>query len=89
MKDKNEPIEPAGKIIDQIIVTILQPAIAGGITDKEAENIFNQIMESISSFKDPDTIFESVLDDVLYKICFPYAIKSGFSRPIDNSNRLN
>ena len=41
--------------VSLLINTILQPAIAGGMTEEEAEEIYNKIMENISNLGELDT----------------------------------
>jgi hypothetical protein len=56
--------------ISVLVYSILQPAIAGGVPKKRAEEIYNEIMSNIASLgkdKDGNTAFQSLLDDILHK----------------------
>ena len=56
--------------ISVLVYSILQPAIAGGVPEKRAEEIYNEIMSNIASLekgKDGNTAFQSLLDDILHK----------------------
>jgi hypothetical protein len=56
--------------ISVLVYSILQPVIAGGVPEKRAEEIYNEIMSNISSLgkdKDGNTAFQSLLDDILHK----------------------
>jgi hypothetical protein len=63
--------------ISTLIASILQPAMAGGISEKRAEEIYNEIMSNIASLgkdKEGNTAFQTLLDDILRK-WYPMANK--------------
>ena len=56
--------------ISSLIAAILQPAMAGGVSEKRAEEIYNEIMSNIASLgknTDGNTAFQTLLDDILQK----------------------
>jgi hypothetical protein len=57
--------------ISLLIWTILQPAVAGGMVEKEAEEIYNKIMGNISNLGELETGktgFQELLGEILYKL---------------------
>ena len=63
--------------ISVLIYSILQPAIAGGVPEKRAEEIYNEIMSNIASLgkdKDGQTAFQRLLNNILKK-WYPMANK--------------
>jgi hypothetical protein len=56
--------------ISVLIYSILQPAIAGGVSEERAKEIYEVIMSNIASLgkdKDGNTAFQSLLADILHK----------------------
>ena len=54
-----------------LISTILQPAQAGGMTEKEAEEIYNKIMGNIYNLGESETgenPFQDLLGEILCKL---------------------
>ena len=65
----NEKNIPGSKEISILIWAILQPAIAGGMPEKRAEEIYYDIMSSITelgALDDGTTAFEALLKDLIF-----------------------
>ena len=78
LKMKDYKIKGADEI-SVLIYSILQPAIAGGVSEERAEEIYNEIMSNIASLgtgKDGNTAFQILLDDILNKWYPTTSIKS-------------
>ena len=60
-----------------LIYTILQPAIAGGLNEKEAQDMYNTIMSKISELHESDNQFNDLLQDILNKWSLPIINKFG------------
>ncbi|MEN6350370.1 MAG: hypothetical protein ABFD08_13380 [Syntrophomonas sp.] len=63
--------------ISVLVVSVLQPVIAGGLSKERAKEIFEEIMSNITSLgkdKDGRTAFQTLLDDILKK-WYPMALK--------------
>lgn len=54
-----------------LVSAILQPAIAGGLHEKEAEKIYNNIMSNISKLHSSENQFNDLLKDILNKWALP------------------
>jgi hypothetical protein len=67
----------AKKEIGIIIFSILQPAIAGGMSEKRAEEIYNEIMQNISDLHPSENQFNTLLEDIINKCAIPIIGKSG------------
>ena len=65
------PSIPGSDEIGTLIMIIMQPAIAGGITKKRAGEIYDEIMSSIAIVEGKNdkakTAFEILRDDILFK----------------------
>jgi len=75
-RKKNHEIKGSHEI-SVLIVAIMQPAMAGGLPEERAEEIYEEIMSNIASLgkdKDGITAFQSLLDDILKK-WYPMASK--------------
>lgn len=73
---KNRKMKGADEI-SVLIATLLQPVMAGGLSEKRAEQIYEEIMSHIASLgkdKDGHTAFQGLLDDILKK-WYPMASK--------------
>jgi hypothetical protein len=63
--------------ISVLVFSILQPVIAGGLSEERAEEIYAEIMSNIASLgkdKDGRTAFQMLLDNILEK-WYPMANK--------------
>lgn len=61
-----------------LFASILQPVMAGGLSEEKASKIYNEIMSNIASLgkdKDGVTAFQTLLDDILKK-WYPMACKN-------------
>jgi hypothetical protein len=63
--------------ISVLIASILQPVMAGGLSEERAAEIYEEIMSNIASLgkdKNGKTAFQTLLDDILKK-WYPMASK--------------
>ncbi len=60
-----------------LVTAILQPAIAGGIEEQKAKEIYNQITEAISNVHKSENQFNTLLEDIINKWAIPIIGKSG------------
>lgn len=61
---------PGSDAISTLIVSIMQPAMAGGMTEEHSMEIYEEIMSSIASLgvlTTGQTAFETLRDDILDK----------------------
>jgi serine/threonine protein kinase len=65
-----------------LVNIILQPAIAGGISEEEAKKLFNKILNSISSLHPSHNQFSSLLDDIINKWAVPIIKEYGHENEI-------
>lgn len=69
-----------------LVNVILQPAIAGGISEDEAESLYNKIMSSISCLHPSHLQFSTLLDDIINKWAVPIIKDYGYENEIPHLN---
>lgn len=78
MKSKDNQTETPGGIVSLMLFTILQPAVAGGLSEEKAAEIYHEVLFNIAQLDKTDKVFKTVLDDIINKLCIPYAIQTGY-----------
>ncbi|MFA6925316.1 MAG: hypothetical protein WC223_13805 [Bacteroidales bacterium] len=75
--------------IAELIFIIMQPAIAGGISEKEAEIIYNKILSNICKLHESQSQFNILLEDILNKWALPIIKEHGVSIDLPQQFSLN
>ncbi len=63
---------PGSEEISVLLRAILEPAMAGGLSEERARRIYEEILESIANLEeleDGRTVFQWLADEILLRFC--------------------